>query len=47
MHASLSIMATAMRERYLDVQQQRELLQTLRSTSEWDLDDPSVFYRGV
>ena len=47
MPASLSVMGTAMREPHLDVQQQRELIETLRTTSEWDLDDPSVFYRGV
>ena len=47
MPASLSVMGTAMRDPYLDARRQRELLQTLRTTSEWDLDDPLVFYRGV
>ena len=47
MPASLAIMGAAMRDPYLDDQRQRELLQTLRTTSEWDLDDPSIFYHGV
>jgi len=45
--ASLALMGAALREPRLDARQQRDLLASLRSRTEWDLDDPAVFYRGT
>jgi nucleotide-binding universal stress UspA family protein len=45
--ASLALMGAALRDPYLDAQGRRELLASLRSRTEWDVDDPAVFYRGM
>ena len=47
MPASLAVMGAAMKNPYLDAKEQRELLRMLRSNTEWDLDDPAIFYRGT
>ena len=47
MPASMALMGAAMKEPYLDEKGQRELLKRLRATTEWDLDNPVTFYRGV
>ncbi len=44
--ASLALMGETMRNPSLDEKGQRDLLRRLRSTTEWDLENPSLFYRG-
>lgn len=46
MPASIALMGAAMQDPYLDARAQRRLLGRLRRTTEWDLDDPRVFYLG-
>ncbi len=46
MPASIALMGASLGNPYLDSQGQRELLAELRSSTEWDLDDPAIFYRG-
>ena len=45
--ASIALMGTALREPYLDAAGQRGLLRDLRRRTEWDLDDPKIFYTGL
>jgi hypothetical protein len=47
MPASLALMGATMKDPYLDAKGQGELLKKIRATTEWDLDDPAIFYRGV
>ena len=47
MPASIALMGAVMKVPYLDRKGQLELLNKLRATTEWDLDDPASFYRGV
>jgi hypothetical protein len=47
MPASLAVMGKAMNDPYLDSKGQKEFLKYLRSDTEWDLDDPSLFYKGL
>jgi len=47
MPASMAVMGTAMQDPYLDLKGQRELIKKLRTTAEWDLEDPLLFYRGI
>lgn len=47
MPASIALMGAAMKYPYMDEEAQRELLKKLRATTEWDLDDPAIFYRGA
>lgn len=47
MPASLALMGATLKDPYLDEKGQRELLKKLRTTAEWDLDDPAIFYRGI
>jgi hypothetical protein len=44
--ASLALMGATLLDPYLGRQGQRELLQKLRATAEWDLDSPASFYHG-
>jgi len=45
--ASLALMGAALADPYLDRPGQSELLRSLRPRTEWDLDDPAAFYRGI
>jgi len=47
MPASMALMGATMNDPYLDEKGQRELLRNLRATTEWDLEDPKLFYRGI
>jgi hypothetical protein len=40
-------MGAALDDPYLDRRGQAELLRSLGSSDEWDLDDPAAFYRGL
>ncbi len=45
--ASLALMGATLTEPSLDQRGQRELLGRLRATTEWDLDSPASFYKGL
>jgi hypothetical protein len=45
--ASLALMGATMTEPFLDAKGQEDLLKKLRASTEWDLDDPAAFYRGL
>ena len=44
--ASIALMGAALRSPSLDEHGQQQLIAELRSKTDWDLDDPTVFYRG-
>ena len=47
MPASIALMGAAMQDPYMAAPAQRKLLERLRKSTEWDLDDPKVFYLGA
>lgn len=44
--ASIALMSAALTNPFLDNASQKELIERLRGTTDWDLDDPQKFYRG-
>ena len=45
--ASIALMGAAMADPYLDADGQATLIRKWRSETDWDLDDPEQFYRGL